>query len=519
MAYRLSLSGLLLAFVFSWISGCGGPESVSEPPRVAAPPEEEPISQVGQGGDARLVLPAALRPACMNPYLPECRGAETLTGMVLEAPLALGPSMEYRPLLAGSIPAYADGTLALEPLTIEVRLRAGTNFADGEPLTSADVEWTYEAAARLARNGDISPLYYGFGGLDRVETPDSRTARLIFDEPRADWRDLLTAPILPRHVYEGRDLAGLRLNNEPVGSGPFLLKRGDEDRLRFVETPRYRVKEPPLPNLESVGIQFSQPDETAAALSEGRADFGFLPSPPDGPVSGNLLRASSSAGRVELLVFNSNRVEDRDLRRALAGEVDRESLAGDAAGDAPVAESFLSPGSPGHAPFWDHYGKGRGSIPSKAADNERPLDLVYSGDAGPAFDRAARALASDLSRAGRRVEARPVSPEDFHGRVLPEGDFDLALLTVDAPQEVQALSRLLPSRSAAALEESMRTLDEEDQAFKLAETERLMAGEAALLPLFEWPDTYAWSSTLSGPRPGTPYRGLAWNMREWGFYK
>jgi hypothetical protein len=46
-----------------------------------------------------------------------------------------------------------------------------------------------------------------------------------------------------------------------------------------------------------------------------------------------------------------------------------------------------------------------------------------------------------------------------------------------------------------------------------------MAGETALLPLFVWPDTMAWSSTLAGPRANVPYWGLMSNAREWAFYK
>ena len=101
-----------MLFALVVLAGCGGPEMVKEQPRVAGPVQEEPISQVGQGGTARLVLPDSLRPGCLNPYLPECRGAEMLAGVVLEAPLAVGPSLSYRPLLAEAIPSYETGDAA-----------------------------------------------------------------------------------------------------------------------------------------------------------------------------------------------------------------------------------------------------------------------------------------------------------------------------------------------------------------------------------------------------------------------
>lgn len=488
---------------------------MDEPPRVATPPEDEQVGKVGQGGTARLGLPASLEPACLNPYRAACRGAEALTGAILEAPLVVAPSVEYRPLLAEAVPSYETGTLSLNPFTVEIRLRAGTNFSDGEPLTSADVEWTYEEAARLAGSGGISPLYAGFGRLARVETPDERTARLVFREPYAPWRDLLTAPILPRHVYGGRSLADLTLNEEPVGSGPFVLEGRSKGSLSLIDTPRYWVEEPAYPNLEGVEIRYSDPRTIAEGLSAGRSDFGFFPEGASAAASGDLLRAAAAPTRIELLLFNSRRLEDRAVREDLARAVDRERMAGEVGGGAPVAQSFVPPGFyPGYRPAWERYdGPGPGGPQTDGGD----LDLVYPAEAGSGVAGVARAVVSDLSAAGFEVEARPVSPGTLYAEVLPEGDFDLALYTATTPSELGAFEAALPPESG--LKESLAAPDAEEQARRLAVAQERMAEEVALLPLFVWPDTYAWSSALYGPRPDASYRGLAWNAREWGFYE
>lgn len=441
-----------------------------------------------------------------------------MTGVVFEAPLALAPSLEYKPVLAEAVPSFETGSLRRDPFTVEIRLRERAAFSDGEPLTSADVKWTYEQAMRLAQSGYASPLYSGFERLSRVETPGERTVRLVFDEPYGPWRDLLTAPILPRHVYADRNLRDLTLNEDPVGSGPFRLESRTETRMYFGQSPDYWVEEPPLPNLEEIDLRSQPPGEAAEGLVEDRADFGFFVSAVEAPSSGDLLRAAAARVRVELLLFNSRRLEAPSSRKAVSRAVDRPRLAS-VAGGADVARSFVSPErAPGYVPAWENHGTGS---PEESTPPGRVLEIVYVGEGAGATSRedVVEALVSDLSEAGIEVEARDVPPGEFFGEVLSEGEFDLALYTVGAPADYDLLVPNLPTAAGEKLARSLSSLEEEERARYLVEAQESSAGEAALLPLFVWPDTYAWSSTLSGPRPGTPYGGLMWNVREWAFYK
>lgn len=510
MLFRLRAL-LILAFVVA-VVGCGGPEIVNEPPRVATPVEEEQISKVGQGGTARIVLPSSLAPGCMNPYLSKCEGAAAFTGMTVESPLVLGPSAEYRPLLAEAVPSFEDGTLAWEPMTVEVRFRRGVNFSDGEPLTSADARWTYEEAARLAREGKISASYSGFARVERIETPDARTVRLVFREPYSGWVNLLTAPILPRHVYEDHNLKDLTLTREPIGSGPFLLKQFAPDGLRLIETSRYWVTEPPYPNLEGIRVDFLAPSRASGELSAGRADFGFFPTSGTVPQSGDLLRASAPS-RVELLVFNSRRLDVPAFRESVSRSVDRRSLIEESASGAKLARSFVLPESSGYVPAWDGPDEARAARSGTGETTERTLDLVYPAE-DPVREELARKLSSQLSGTGSKVSARPVPAEKLQG-VLERGEFDLALYTAGQTADLQPLLPVLPQQSRRMFEESLVDMDESG----FARAQEALAEDAALLPLFVWPDTYSWSSTLFGPRPDVPYRSLGWNIREWGFYE
>ncbi len=503
------------------LAGCGGPETVGEPPRVVEGGEEEPDSLIGRGGSAQVALPGVPAPACQNPYLPECRGAEALLGVSLEAPLVLGPDLDYYPLLAEELPSFEAGTLRLDPFTVEYRLREGIAFSDGEPLTSADAKWTYEEAARLARDLGPAAPYPGFGRVSRVETPDERTIRLRFDEPYAPWRELLSAPILPRHRYESEDFARMTLDRGATGSGPFVLLGSARDVLAFSANPSYWViEEPAPPSLEGLEVRFGSGG--AGALAAGEADLGLL-TPRTGETlpGGDLLSALAAPARVERLLFNARRgaLVERGEREAVAGALDRDRLAA-LAGSPAVAQSFVPPDLvPGYTPAWgEDYSRGaveNGRAPGGA------LVLVYPETPGGDPERAglARALVSQLRSAGIEAEARPVGQAEFYGETLPRGDFDLALYAPGWPEGLETLLPNVPPESRAALESTLAAADDAGRAEALAAAQETLARETALVPLFVWPDAYAWSSTLSGPRPLTPQSALLWNVREWGFYE
>lgn len=504
------LPGLILAaFV---LAGCGGPETLDQPPRAVPEGREGPVSQVGQGGTVEVFLPAryAEPPACLNPYLPECRGAEALLGVVHEGPLVRGTGGEYVPLLAEEVPSFAGGTLLLNPFTVEYRLRSGARFANGRLVTSADARWTYEEAARLARGigAESSVPYPGFARLESVETPDQRTVRLRFREPYAGWRAMLSAPILPRG--DGP------LAETPTGSGPFVLEDRLGDALTFAENRRYWVPEPPLPNLAGLVVRYGEPPTGKDAASPR-----FSTLSPGVEARPDSRTAHSAPARVEVLLPNARGpvFDDREAREAVARAVGpaRSRLA--APTRASVAESFVPSTSAGYIPAWR-------KLPSDDAPDEGSerggfstdgIDVVYPD--GEGREGVAAELVRTLEASGLRVEARAVPDAEFFGETLPRGDFDLALFALDTPEEHERLLPNLPPRSSEALSGAISAVVEEEHEEALREVQRVASDESALVPLFTWPDAYQWSGALSGPRPDAPPDALLWNVREWGLYR
>ena len=107
-------------------------------------------------------------------------------------------------------------------------LNPRAKWSDGEPVTAADVKWTFDAV--MDPKSDTGPWKSTLGFFASPETPDARTVRFVKkgDSPR-DWRDILNCAmfwILPKHAFEGKDFNKLDLLRAVSGSA-YLIDRAE----------------------------------------------------------------------------------------------------------------------------------------------------------------------------------------------------------------------------------------------------------------------------------------------------
>ena len=105
--------------------------------------------------------------------------------------------------------------------TITFTLKPNLKWADGKPLTSADVLWTWQAITD-DKNG--SPYASDFQLVKKAEAPDALTFSVTYSEPYApaldSWAGL---QVLPKHLLEGKDLHTTAFARKPVGSSYYQL--------------------------------------------------------------------------------------------------------------------------------------------------------------------------------------------------------------------------------------------------------------------------------------------------------
>jgi peptide/nickel transport system substrate-binding protein len=115
-------------------------------------------------------------------------------------------------------------------------------FHNGHPLTSSDVKFSIERAARLNVPGSAAPA---LSSLRLIQTPDQKTVRFLLSRVDTQFGWALASPaasIVDEEVY---DADRVRDPNDPiVGSGPFLVTRYTGNQVQFSRYDAYVGRNP-----------------------------------------------------------------------------------------------------------------------------------------------------------------------------------------------------------------------------------------------------------------------------------
>lgn len=204
---HLVVTGLLV-LAASVISACGRGESSDSTATRHLRPGEDPVV----GGTVVRHLDSDCK--TLNWVLYTTKNEDYVLRCLFDYLLDYDENLNIIPVLAEKYDVSKDN------LKITVTLRDSLFWHDGEPITSDDVKFTIDkildpAIPAVNKRG-------WFEKLDRVETPDEKTAVFIWSEPYAPSLHALTqlAPI-PKHIYGEGDFLENPANRAPIGSGAF----------------------------------------------------------------------------------------------------------------------------------------------------------------------------------------------------------------------------------------------------------------------------------------------------------
>jgi peptide/nickel transport system substrate-binding protein len=208
----------------------------------------------------------ALDPGWLDPLEHQAAATQLVYDyLVHDAMLKPMPQGLYTYSLAERAELTADFTKAA------FRLRPGLKFHDGQPLTTADVKWTYEHY-----KGVNFKIFQD--KLDRIEIVDDRTIIFHFKEPFVEFIDLYNGGtsgsvwILPQHYYEKVGREGFIAR--PVGAGPFKFVSQEAGvQMVFEAWQDYWRRTPAAQTLIVKGIR--DPASRLAGLQTGELDLAF----------------------------------------------------------------------------------------------------------------------------------------------------------------------------------------------------------------------------------------------------
>ena len=209
--------------------------------------------------------------------------------------------------------------------TYVFHLQPGRRFADGQPLTAADVKATYDS---LLDPHTQSAKRQALGPLDGVDALDSLTVRFRLHEPFAPFLEAAGLGILPAREVAASPTRPLA---RPTGSGPFrLLEFVPDERLVLVRNSSYLFGSSKLP-----GIVFRVvPDAVTRLLELARGSLDLVQNAID-PDSLRWLRRQPNitvltrpGTTVQYLGLNLRdpRLADGRVRNAIALAIDRNAI-------------------------------------------------------------------------------------------------------------------------------------------------------------------------------------------------
>jgi len=157
------------------------------------------------------------------------------------------------------------------------KLKSGTTWSDGEPMTADDAAWTINTTVKYA-DTFTAVAAASLAHVDNAEAPDDTTLVINYAQPVGNvLSQLETFFILPRHVWEpliGSNGKGLKTHKPEqdldslVAGGAFTIDRYEKKGTTvFKPLPNYYG---PKPHAEAVALQFyTNADSMIADLKQG----------------------------------------------------------------------------------------------------------------------------------------------------------------------------------------------------------------------------------------------------------
>ena len=147
-------------------------------------------------------------------------------------------------------------------LTWTVHIRDDAVFTDGEPLTAADVAFTYNTVKSSSSVND-------FTMLDYAEAPDDTTVVFHMTRPFSIWPyTMAIVGIVPEHAYDPATYG-----SNPIGSGRYILTQWDRGQQVILEAnPDYYGE---APAMQRVVILFMEEDAAFLAAQAGQVDVAY----------------------------------------------------------------------------------------------------------------------------------------------------------------------------------------------------------------------------------------------------
>ncbi|WP_299820671.1 ABC transporter substrate-binding protein [uncultured Roseibium sp.] len=411
------------------------------------------------------------------------------------------------------VPQVAESWEQISDTELQLDIRDGITFHDGEPLTADDVVYSVK---RITDPDFSSPQLGQFNSIVDAKKVDDNTVVLTTKEPYpALLAQLVKLSIVPEHVAGKLGKEGF--NEAPVGSGPYKFDGWDRGvQVTLSKNDNYWGDKGPFETVVFKAV----PDASTrvANLRAGTADLVVS-------LNSDLAMQFEGADGVKVLSAPTERVgfmgmntlvpplDDPEIRLAAAMAIDREGIVeGILQGGESVASQMATSAHFGFVegvePVPYDLEKARAIVEEKGEAAKVPMKFATS----PVYDqRIVQAIQQMLNEAGFDVEISMTdmatylkaaqNPEQSARPQLSFGRWSCACQDVDGVQypllhSSSNWSRVNDPALDTLLETGRATLDEAARLDAYSKVQKIVADNTYILPLYQAAALYGANDAL-----------------------
>ena len=250
--------------------------------------------------------------------------------------------------LITELPSLANGGLKEDPFVVTFKLNPKAVWDDGTPITSADVDFTWQAIMKTT--GSQGTL--GYDKIKSIDTTDPQKAIITFTEVFADWQDLFGGAstngyVLKKAAFKAVDTKDDMKDGYTFSGGPWKLQSWSPEQAVLVRNDKYweASRVPLLDQVTFVPRQDAETEIQGILTGEGLAAY-----PQPSPQITKKLAAPGvkftrgQGSTYEVLSLNQSKgriFETAAVREAFAYSVDRQA----------VVDNLIVPDFPGYKPL------------------------------------------------------------------------------------------------------------------------------------------------------------------------
>ncbi|MDQ3914744.1 MAG: ABC transporter substrate-binding protein [Actinomycetota bacterium] len=420
----------------------------------------------------------------------------------------------FRPIEGEMVPRLAEEWTWLNDTTLEIQLREGVTFHDGEEFDAEALKWNIDTLIELgaeAVNADAVAT------IDRVEVVDSHTVNLHLSTPDGGLIGLLSAVFIQSpSAYESDPQEYARA---PVGTGPFRVVEWRQDETITMEA--FEDHWEGVPQVDRLVIRsITEPGSRVAAIQAGEVDISYDIQAEQAERlqdEAGIEIVNAGLGQVLVLYLRNNQgdpVEDPRVRRAIAHALDVEALGNGLLGDyaQPASGALNTSDVLGHVADLEPYPYD----PDQAkqllteAGYADGLEVEFATTSGRyAKDReAAEAVAAQLEQVGISVDLRVMESgawlEDLFASKMPSL-YTMGLTSApryDAASNYDVICgqiRAADDDQLCDLDDRQRATSDQDERRRiLQKMARRVYDRTYAINLYQLPGIYAVSSAVEG---------------------